>query len=685
MVNNDIQVPGYEIEKVLGKGGMATVYLAIQKSFDRHVAIKIMAEHLSSDPSFGERFIREAKIVASLVHPNIVTVYDVGLADKHHFLSMEYIPGVDLKDCFQSLSFEQIMTVIKELSKALDFAGRKGYIHRDIKPENIMISNEDGRAVLMDFGIAKSLTSDQSMTQTGTAIGTPYYMSPEQAKGKDVDGRSDLYSLGVVLYQALVGKVPYDGDSAMSVGLKHLIDPIPSLPDYQQVLLQPLINKLLAKSPGDRFQSGDDLLKALSSLPSGQVSQVASVFNSARQQLGSTKQIPNVAELGDTAENPTVSTGANALLDDTTRIAPVTQSGIASSNEVSGSNNAGASINEQSNDANKSSSWLIIGIAFSLLLVLVGAAYFYFMPQGSEQIIKNTEQNIVKPNQDIEASGKNPVIAKKPEEKQDVIEERNNEVKKIRPQVLVETKKPVKDAILPKPSSELSSLLNSIKANMLKIPAGTYKMGIKKAGIVDAKPVHSVRIKSFYLSKFEVTEKQYSQYLKLTGQSQKVSSSQLPATKLTWLDAQTFITWLAKRSGENYRLPTESEWEYAAKLNSNTTYPWGNGLGINKANCKDCNKERSAFGKSKVGSYSPSKAGLYDMIGNVWEWTQDCYDSSYRGVPTNGDANEYAQCRRRVIRGGSWSSGKKEVIPAFRNAARKEYSSNTIGFRLARD
>ncbi len=684
MVNNDIQVPGYEIEKVLGKGGMATVYLAIQKSFDRHVAIKIMAEHLSSDPSFGERFIREAKIVASLVHPNIVTVYDVGLADKHHFLSMEYIPGVDLKDCFQSLSFEQIMTVIKEISKALDFAGRKGYIHRDIKPENIMISNEDGRAVLMDFGIAKSLTSDQSMTQTGTAIGTPYYMSPEQAKGKDVDGRSDLYSLGVVLYQALVGKVPYDGDSAMSVGLKHLIDPIPSLPDYQPVLLQPLINKLLAKSPDERFQSGDDLLKALSSLPPSQVNQVASVFNGARQQSGSTKQIPNIAELGDTAENPTVSTGANALLDDTTRIAPVTQSGIANSHEINGSNNVGVSINEQVND-NKSSSWLIIGITFSLLLVLAGAAYFYFMPQDPEHTIKDTEQNIAKPKQDLEVSGNNPVTAKESEEKQNAVEERNDEVTKVRPQVLVETKKPVKEAIVIKPSSELSSLLNGIKANMLKIPAGTYKMGIKKAGIVDAKPVHSVRIKSFYLSKFEVTQKQYSQYLKLTGQSQKISSSRLPVTKVSWLDAQTFITWLAKRSGKNYRLPTESEWEYAAKLNSNTTYPWGNGLGIDKANCKDCNKERSAFGKSKVGSYPASKAGLYDMIGNVWEWTQDCYDSSYRGVPTNGDANEYAQCRRRVIRGGSWSSDKKEVIPAFRNAARKEYSSDTIGFRLAHD
>lgn len=279
MEETNVKLNGYKIQKVLGKGGMAVVYLAIQESFDREVAIKIMAEHLSSDPSFGERFLREAKIVSRLIHPNIVTVYDVGVVGNQHFLSMEYIPGQDLKDKLHHITLAHIVKVIKEIGMALDFAGRKGYVHRDIKPENIMINEEDGRAVLMDFGIARAFDSVSGMTQTGTAIGTPYYMSPEQAKGKEVDWRSDLYSLGVVFYQLLVGKVPYDGDSAISVGIKHLSDPIPKLPDNLQDAFQPIIDKMMAKNPNDRFQSGGELVVALNAINYEQLTALSAAFD----------------------------------------------------------------------------------------------------------------------------------------------------------------------------------------------------------------------------------------------------------------------------------------------------------------------------------------------------------------------------------------------------------------------
>jgi len=165
-----MDIRAYKIVRELGKGGMATVYLAIQESFEREVALKVMSPALSEDPSFGERFIREAKIVSRLVHPNIVTVYDVGVSNGHHFLSMEYVPGRDLRALRAKMSLRDVIGVIKDVALALDFANRKGCVHRDVKPENIMLHDEGGRAVLMDFGIAKLSDVSSGMTQVGSLL-----------------------------------------------------------------------------------------------------------------------------------------------------------------------------------------------------------------------------------------------------------------------------------------------------------------------------------------------------------------------------------------------------------------------------------------------------------------------------------------------------------------------------------
>ncbi|MBR9910493.1 MAG: protein kinase [Gammaproteobacteria bacterium] len=248
-----IEIPGYKIVRLLGKGGMAEVYLAIQQCFEREVALKILSQSHAADQDFSERFLREAKIVSRLVHPNIVTVYDVGVVAGRHFLSMEYIPGQDLKTARRQLSLEQRLAVLKDIAQALSFAGKKGYVHRDVKPENIILHEDDGRAVLLDFGIARPSDLHQGMTLTGMAVGTPYYMSPEQARGEPVDPRSDIYSLGVLLYLMLTGQVPYDGDSAVAVGVKHVSAPVPQLPPNLQ-LFQPLVAKALAKNPAHRYQ-----------------------------------------------------------------------------------------------------------------------------------------------------------------------------------------------------------------------------------------------------------------------------------------------------------------------------------------------------------------------------------------------------------------------------------------------
>jgi len=257
-----IEIPGYKILRTLGVGGQATVYLAIQKGFDREVALKIMSPVLAADPTFGERFIREAKIVAKLSHKSIVTVYDAGESGNFYYLAMEYMPGGDLKDRIEKgMKARECLNIISKLAIALHFAHEKGYIHRDVKSENI-IFNEDGEPVLTDFGIAKASNSSTQMTQTGKLIGTPEYMSPEQCRGKKVDGRTDLYSLGIILFEMLTRKVPFTGDDSVSVCIQQVTKPIPKLPARLKHF-QWLVELLLSKDVEQRFQSGKDLAKAV--------------------------------------------------------------------------------------------------------------------------------------------------------------------------------------------------------------------------------------------------------------------------------------------------------------------------------------------------------------------------------------------------------------------------------------
>jgi len=263
-----VEIPGYKILKVLGKGGMAIVYLAIQESIGRHVALKILApDH--TDETFSDRFLREARIISQLAHPNIITIYDAGVQQTYHYMAMEYIPGKNLTEARDGLSRKLKVDVIKQIAQALDYAGKKGYVHRDIKPENIML-HEDGRAILTDFGIARGKDAKRALTQTGKAIGTPYFMSPEQTKGLEVDHRSDIYSLGVVLYQAIAGRVPFDGSSIVEIGIKHISEPIPTLPPGMEIF-QPIINKCMSKEPAHRFQTASDLYQALHAIPEAQL------------------------------------------------------------------------------------------------------------------------------------------------------------------------------------------------------------------------------------------------------------------------------------------------------------------------------------------------------------------------------------------------------------------------------
>ena len=260
-------IPGHTIKKCIGKGGMGEVYLGVQNSLGRSVALKVtlasLAEH---DENFAERFVREAKTTGRLRHPNIITVYDTGEVGDRCFMTMEYIEGGSLKEKIKEacLDHEQILTIAKGVCAGLGHAHKAGFVHRDIKPENILLT-VDGSPVVMDFGIVKVLQSDVDLTGTH-AVGSPKYMSPEQLMGDSlVDGRADLYSLGVVIFEMLEGKPPFDAEAAYAIGVKHLNDAAPDLSPVNQ-RFQPVISRLLEKDREDRFRTAGALLEVLNRL-----------------------------------------------------------------------------------------------------------------------------------------------------------------------------------------------------------------------------------------------------------------------------------------------------------------------------------------------------------------------------------------------------------------------------------
>jgi serine/threonine protein kinase len=257
----------YEILEELGRGGMAVVYRARERALERDVAIKVLPLARTFDAELVARFQREAKLSASLEHPHIVPVYRVGQSGRVNYFVMKHMQGPSLSDLIDEdgkLEAREVERVLMEVSDALDHAHQRGVVHRDVKPDNIM-RDQTGRYVVMDFGIAKSIGGTQ-LTQTGGSIGTPKYMSPEQAKGAELDGRSDFYSLGVVAYHCLVGRPPFDAEDTLAVLYSHLHDPVPEPPLISEVERRvfAIILRLLAKTPAERPTTGAEVRAALS-------------------------------------------------------------------------------------------------------------------------------------------------------------------------------------------------------------------------------------------------------------------------------------------------------------------------------------------------------------------------------------------------------------------------------------
>ena len=258
----------YRLEGVLGSGGMSRVYRAHDDVLERDVALKVLHDRLSDDPAYVERFRREARAIARLSHPNIVTVIDRGQVEDCEFIVFELVRGANLKELLgerRYLPVAEALAIVHQAARGLAFAHEHGIVHRDVKPQNVLV-DDDGAAKVTDFGIARSLGRDSELTQSGAILGTADYLSPEQATGQPVSEASDQYSLGVLLYELLTGEVPYRGESIVAVASRHVNDPVPSVIDRRPdvpLRVDALVARAMAKRPEERFPSMDAFIAAL--------------------------------------------------------------------------------------------------------------------------------------------------------------------------------------------------------------------------------------------------------------------------------------------------------------------------------------------------------------------------------------------------------------------------------------
>ena len=794
-----MHIPGYRVIRKINQGGMSTVYLAIQISVGRVVALKVMNPQLNSDPAFSERFQREATIVGQLSHPNIVAIYDIGRHEDLNYIAMDYLPNGSVHDKMSTgLSGEEVLRITREIASALDHAHEKGYIHRDIKPENILF-RADNSAVLSDFGVARGLAANSRMTHVGTVVGTPHYMSPEQTKGNSVDGRSDLYSLGIVFYEMLTGTLPYQGDEAVTIALKHISAPIPKLP-MQYLAYQKILEKLLAKDPEQRFQRGRDLIAAIEDLeknyrapsttathpadltvinlasalvsatynavrwrwnkiralrwspkrgfysrPSTKITEIFfneqhtpaltvraeietqihkaySQKNAAFTKLGIAASIVVLGWCGFSiwyakTTNVTANTSVVGKLALATanffielpKATPSNPALVAATESSSSQSSSASTVNAITQDAttntaatlattsettlapidmattgSTSSDATITGDASSSAPLVTYALTVKTSPAQARVRILNIPDRY-QPGIQLPAGRYHIEVSQTGYDTQrtwiDIIDQDLTPAFSLTESIA--------------PGDEISSqVITSIKSDgpeMISIPTGNFFMGNKDDPLT--MPVHKVTIsKPFAMSKYEITFDDYDMFAQATNRplpsDNRWGRGNRPVINVSFEDARAYARWLSETTGKKYRLPTESEWEYVARAETNSLFWWGNDVkdASGRANCRrGCNSKFSGLFGAKtapVGSYPANGFGIYDTAGNVAEWVEDCFTDNYTLHPKNGQAMLVKSCSSRVVRGGSAKDNAERLANHIRDYHRTEIFDVHLGFRV---
>ena len=602
----------YHILCRIGGGGMAQVYLARHRLHGGLFAVKVLVDHLAQDPRVVARFEQEARMAATLAaHPNIVPIFDIGSGAGLHYMIMQFIPGEDLANYLRRegrLSLPDAANAVVQAAEALSCAESRRIVHRDLKPANMLL-DESGRIKLLDFGISRISDFADGLTRPGESVGTPFYMSPEQIRGEACDIRSDLYSLGVVFFELISGRRPFENESATAIQIAHLSSPAPSLLELDPELpagCDAIVQKLLAKQPEDRYQSTDELLQALTAhgAQSGAGSLRPKINVALQQAITSADAIPLEQTTSRTrvaqTPAPTEAASADATVASIPQAAPDSATSLPAPPETK-----------------SRSKWIVIG-ALAALVIVAAIVFVVLRPAKA-------------PDAHTAATGGDTQPA-------------------------------------------LPPIYSDAHGRMVLVGAGPFHFG--QPGASDAR---TLDLRAFYVDETEVSNAEYRRFCEATGHTAPQTADynshpDYPVSGISFEEAQAYALWAGKR------LPTEEEWEKAARGTDERTFPWGDtpwaSAVPNQLQSVTAEPERR------------SPYGAYNMAGNVWEWTA----SSYSPTPSDmagmkrlvGDA--HFSSTWQVIKGGSYSPGGSDSFAiAKRRGLPTDGRSPWIGFRCVRD
>jgi serine/threonine protein kinase len=633
----------YKIVEEIGRGGFAIVYKAIDTTLNRTVALKVMAAPPPGDPTFLERFWREARTAANLKHPNIVAIYEVAEIDGRYCLAMEFLPGRTLAQVLQEegpLPPRRGAEITQQLASALDYAHARGFVHRDIKPSNIMVDDQ-GHVTLTDFGTVKPAEGTR-LTAPWMSIGTPEYMSPEQISGLAVKPASDIYSLGVVCYEMLSGQVPFSGGTP-HVLHAHIYDPPPPLTDLVAQIpkvLAEVIHHALAKKPEERFASAGEMAQALTA-----AAEAAGELSLKATKKRQTKTTIPLSEKP--TSRPVRTTGFPQRVVDIEAREEAIRRAIAAERE------------KTPIAVERPTPLPVAHKGFPKRVAVIGGI---LLIAGLLGIIITVYRFIVIP---------------------------------VKPT-------PVLPSITQVPIAEATIVWEKDSSVMVHVPAGEFLMGSSDddaSADGDEKPMHSVYLDEFWIDKFEVTNEQFAHFLNEEGNQEEDSVSWVnveaegsnivykngqyeprsgyedhPVTYVSWYGARSYCQWAGKR------LPTEAGWEKAARGTDGRTYPWDEGIDCDHAQYSECGGQTVPVGSKPKGA---SPYGAEDTAGNAWEWVADPYQRDYYQTAPDRNPQGPNQGPSRVVRGGSWalpqrlarSASRFELIPSVRR--------DDLGFRCA--
>jgi len=691
------EIAGYRIERRLGEGGMAAVYLATQLSLDRPVAIKVVHFRGSGSDQMAVRFEHEARTIARLEHPNIVGIYEVGRTqDGAPYYAMAYLPNGDLGHAAITGREETIATVLREIAMALGFAHAQGVVHRDVKPDNVLFDREQ-RARLADFGISRSLGSVR-VTTTGDALGSSAYMSPEQARGIEVDARSDLYSLGVMAYELLTGELPFKGNDAVSMALAHHTEPVPRLP-VKFARWQPLLDQSMAKLPQERCQSAEEFLSLLNRVMQPvpqQSTQVVGEFKPAALPVSSRRTWPLI--LGGLALAAVV--------------------GMAWRGQ-SGEDAAGATSAPVTPDV------AVQDPALALIVDRIDAQRWFEPKEGSASALLADALQTARDDERLRLADRF-IVAVRGTVMRALDEARDGDavdlIRHLREFILGQRlqDRAASTAFEAALSEALAARLTAAESAGDPLPVELLAALFESDASLQARwkalaerrqagqplrdlggpPMRVLRVGDHWLAfaEHEVTRTEYGRFAASTRRASIscraigsplslvrprtwrepgfAQGEQHPVVCVSYDDARAYAAWLSQQTGRRYRLPRASEWRVAAAgvASGSAACRIGNvygrdGRDLNLRERHDCTD--GAEDTREVAAYPASAQGIFDLAGNVAEWVSDCAAQG--------------ECEERKIMGSSYRDGANAPLLGLHDTQDGDKAALDVGFRVVRE